>query len=351
MRQGLLHAQQGEWERARQSFEAACETGGSMSAALSNNLGVVAFHQGDFGKSNERFKQAAELWSRDPDDAGIAMARCNLAALYWRQGFFSESEHQLQMAFRILDRKPPNVSPDVLTIEVKPDLNPDNLPETLRRLGPWYQNIEVRPGLMTNPSGGDHPGYRWRILEKFLPKDLAGKTVLDIGCNAGYFSFEMKRRGAARVVSIDIMPHVLAQTRFLSAWFDLPVELRQMDAYDVGNLGEFDYVIFVGVLYHLKHPLYALEKIGAVCRDMMLFQSVIAGPRGDFTPEENYPDGEKKVFEQATYPKLYFVEKSYNGDESNWWFATQSCLKAMLRTAGFREILATENADTFVCHK
>jgi tRNA (mo5U34)-methyltransferase len=227
----------------------------------------------------------------------------------------------------------------------------ERLKTTVEKLGPWYHNIDLGGEISTNPIVGEHPASRWRVLEPFVPPSLAGKSVLDIGCNAGYFSLQMKRRGAGRVVGIDIMPHVLAQARFVSAWHDLPFELREMDTYDVSNLGTFDFVVFVGVLYHLQHPLYALQKIASICRETMLFQSVTRGPGGDFTPKDDYPQSEASIFDLPEYPKMYYIEKSFNGDVSNWWFATQSCLKAMLRTAGFRTIIPTASSDTFICHK
>jgi tRNA (mo5U34)-methyltransferase len=109
--------------------------------------------------------------------------------------------------------------------------------------------------------------------------------------------------------------------------------------------------MFVGVLYHLKHPLYALEKIANVCKNTMYFQSMVRGPLGDFEPQDDYSGSEASIFDLPEYPKLYFIEKSFNGDVSNWWFASQSCLKAMLRTVGFREIIPTESSDTFICRK
>src|SRR5688572_5559647 len=130
----------------------------------------------------------------------------------------------------------------------------DDLRAHIERLGPWYQNIELAPGVWTNPALGDQTTDRWRILEPWVPQDLAGKTVLDIGCNAGFFSMRMKERGAARVVGIDIMPSVLRQARFTAKHFGHDIEFLRLDAYDIASLGEFDIVVCVGVLYHLKHP-------------------------------------------------------------------------------------------------
>src|SRR5262249_55295010 len=154
--------------------------------------------------------------------------------------------------------------------------------DTILRLGPWYHNVVFAPGVMSNPSNADYPASRWRILDEIIPKDLRGKSVLDIGCNSGFFALEMKKRGADRVVGVDIMLHLLAQSRFGSHWFDLPLELYECGAYDVQSLqSKFDLVVFVGVLYHLKHPLYALEQIASICTDTMYFQSVVSGPAGD----------------------------------------------------------------------
>src|SRR5437867_12203189 len=94
-----------------------------------------------------------------------------------------------------------------------------SLHQTLEKLGPWYHNVDLGQRLSTAPSLGEYPSARWAVIRPFVPGDLTGKTVLDIGCNSGFFGFKMKERHAARVVGIDIMPHILAQARFLSIWF------------------------------------------------------------------------------------------------------------------------------------
>jgi tRNA (mo5U34)-methyltransferase len=225
--------------------------------------------------------------------------------------------------------------------------------EILERVGPWYHNVEFAKGLESNPANPTYPMSRWQILEKVVPRDLQGKSVLDLGCNSGFFSFGMKRRNAGRVMGVDIMHYLLAQSRFGSHWFDLPMDLRECGAYDVHRLGEqFDIVVFIGVLYHLKHPLYALEKVASVCKETMYFQSMVRGDSADdFIAKDDYPGNELEIFKKSNFPKLYFIEKSFNGDESNWWFATHSCLKAMLRTVGFRTIENTPHPEIFVARK
>jgi tRNA (mo5U34)-methyltransferase len=129
---------------------------------------------------------------------------------------------------------------------------------------------------------GDYPNIKWQRFAHAVPEDLTGKSVLDIGCNAGFYSIEMKKRGAARVVGLDSDDVYLNQARFaaeVSGYND--IEFRNMSVYDVGQLGEkFDLVIFMGVLYHLRHPLLALDTLyDTVVGDQLLFQSMQRGSK------------------------------------------------------------------------
>ena len=150
-------------------------------------------------------------------------------------------------------------------------------------LGPWFHNMDLR-GVRTAPEHflGDYPRVKWERFRDDLPADLSGKTVLDIGCNAGFYSMEMKRRGAARVLGLDFDEDYLAQARFAADVEGLDIEFRQMSVYDVGTLGErFDVVFFIGVFYHLRHPLLALDLIHEhVAGDLLVFQSLATGLGG-----------------------------------------------------------------------
>ena len=136
-----------------------------------------------------------------------------------------------------------------------------NLERQIEALGPWFHNLRIH-GVQTAPDHflGDYPSFKWAKFQNALPDDLKGCSVLDIGCNAGFYSLEMKRRNAGRVVAIDSDPHYLRQAEFAAQQAGVDIELRQMSVYDVAALGEkFDLVIFMGVLYHLRHPLLALD--------------------------------------------------------------------------------------------
>lgn len=154
-----------------------------------------------------------------------------------------------------------------------------------------------------------------------LPADLTGKTVLDIGCNGGFYAIAMKRRGAARVVAIDSDEDYLAQARFAAEVLEQDIEFHRLDVYDVGALGErFDLVLFMGVLYHLRHPLLALDLIREhVAGERMVFQALQRGVAGGERPAEDYPFSETGVFDRPDWPKLHFVEQRYAQDPTNWW--------------------------------
>jgi tRNA (mo5U34)-methyltransferase len=209
----------------------------------------------------------------------------------------------------------------------------------VRALSPWFHNLELE-GVRTAPDHflGDYPGAVWRALAPELPADLSGKSVLDVGCNAGFFSLELKRRGAARVLGVDLDARYLAQARLAAEIARLDVELRQLSVYDVARLeGErFDVVVFMGVLYHLRHPLLALDLIRAhVAPELLVFQSMIRGSQGRFPAAPDYPFEERDVFDHPSWPKLHFVEGRYAHDETNWWIPNRACVEAMLRSAGF----------------
>jgi tRNA (mo5U34)-methyltransferase len=180
---------------------------------------------------------------------------------------------------------------------------------------------------------------------------LTNKTVLDIGCNGGFYSFELKRRGARRVLGVDHDPAYLRQAMFAREQLGLDVEFRQGDVYEIDSVvdGEqFDYVVFMGVLYHLRHPLYALEKVARLVRERMLFQSMERGAweTADFEPD--YPFSERDVFFDDRFPRMYFIEHKYAGDKTNWWIPNPACTRALLRSVGLR-IVAHPCHEVYVC--
>jgi tRNA (mo5U34)-methyltransferase len=223
--------------------------------------------------------------------------------------------------------------------------------ERVEQLGPWFHNLDL-DGVPTAPDHflGDYPRTKFRHFAGAIPADLTGKSVLDIGCNAGFYSLEMKRRGAERVLGIDFDEAYLAQARFAAEVEGADIEFRQLSVYDVAALAEkFDVVIFMGVLYHLRHPLLALDLIREhVAADLMLFQSMQRGSNDVMPLAENYPFWNAELFDAAGYPKLHFVENRYSDDPTNWWIPNRACAEAMLRSAGF-SILSHPEAEVYLC--
>jgi tRNA (mo5U34)-methyltransferase len=220
-------------------------------------------------------------------------------------------------------------------------------------LGAWFHNIDLH-GVPTAPDHalGDYPATVWQHFAQVIPADLSDRSVLDIGCNAGFFAMEMKRRGASRVVGIDSDERYLAQARFAAEVMRLDIEYRHLSAYDVAALGErFDVVLFMGVLYHLRHPLLALDLIHEhVAGDLLVFQALQRGSRDVETVEADYDFEAKAQFDQPGWPRLHFIEHRYAGDPTNWWVPNRACAEAMLRNAGF-EILQHPDREVYLCRR
>jgi tRNA (mo5U34)-methyltransferase len=226
------------------------------------------------------------------------------------------------------------------------------LEREIRALAPWFHNLRLE-GIETAPDHflGDYPRYKFERFAALFPADLHGATVLDIGCNAGFYAFEMKRRGASRVVAIDSDPRYLAQAALASRVLGLPIELRHLDVYHLDELGErFDFVLFMGVLYHLRHPLLALDRLhDHVVGDRLLFQSLLRGAPDIARVEPDYPFEELAIFERRGHPAMFFVEHRYAGDWTNWWIPNRAGVEAMLRSAGFG--IERRVDDVYLCRR
>jgi tRNA (mo5U34)-methyltransferase len=232
-------------------------------------------------------------------------------------------------------------------------LTRDQIQQRVHELGQWFHNLDLN-GVRTAPDHflGDYPNVKWRKIAPAIPDDLHGKTVLDIGCNAGFYSMEMKRRGADRVVGIDFDEKYLAQARFAAQVNGFDIEFHRLSVYDVGKLAEkFDVVIFMGVLYHLRHPLLALDLIHEhVAGDLLVFQSMQRGSSEVEPIENDYHFWQMELFDQPGFPRLHFIENRYSGDPTNWWIPNRACAEAMLRSAGF-EITTHPEEEVYICRR
>ena len=232
--------------------------------------------------------------------------------------------------------------------------SPEEIARRIGKLGPWFHNMDLG-GVPTAPDHflGDYPRVKFKGFAHALPPDLEGRSVLDIGCNAGFYALEMKRRGAGRVLGIDSDEDYLAQARFAAEVSGLPdLEFAKLDVYDVGALRErFDLVIFMGVFYHLRHPLLALDLIHEhVAGDLLLFQSMQRGSDEVAAVKADYPFTEEEVFDQPGWPKLHFVEHEYCRDWTNWFVPNAAGAQAMVRAAGF-DIIQHAEEEVYLCRR
>src|SRR5437763_6412909 len=153
------------------------------------------------------------------------------------------------------------------------------LSRRIDELGEWFHNLNLH-GVPTAPNHflGDFPSIKWRKICSDIPTDLQGASVLDIGCNAGFYSIEMKRRGAGRVLGIDTDERYLNQARFAAQTLGLQIEFERRSVYEVDAVdGTFDYVLFMGVFYHLRYPLLALDTVVKKVAGKLLFQTMVRG--------------------------------------------------------------------------
>lgn len=192
--------------------------------------------------------------------------------------------------------------------------------ERLTNLG-WYHSIEL-------PDGAVIPGIlsieilKTRVAQFPIPSDLRGKRVLDVGAWDGWFSFEMERRGA-QVVALDSARNtkLLAARELLGSGIEYVIaDISRVSSRD---LGRFDIVLFMGVLYHLKHPLLALENVCEMTDDLACVESYVIDNGLDL----NAP------------PVMEFYEGTeLRGQFDNWCGPNTSCLLAMARAAGFASV-------------
>lgn len=232
-------------------------------------------------------------------------------------------------------------------------LSTEQIRQRVAELGDWFHNLDLG-GVQTAPDHflGDYPQIKWRRFSFAIPEDLTGKSVLDVGCNAGFYSIQMKRRGADRVVAIDTDDKYLEQARFAAKVSNAEIEFRNLSVYRVADLRErFDLVLFMGVLYHLRHPLLALELLHEhVVADLLVTQSLLRGAKENIEVPGDFPFWEQEMFERDEFPRMYFIENRFANDPTNWWIPNRSCFEAMLRSAGF-EILEHPEDEVFICRR
>jgi tRNA (mo5U34)-methyltransferase len=221
-------------------------------------------------------------------------------------------------------------------------------------LGPWFHNLHFEGNVQTAPDHplGDFPKFKWEQLASFIPEDLTGWRVLDIGCNAGYYTFELAKRGAD-VLGIDIDTHYLKQAQWAVKRMSLKgsAEFRNMQVYDIVKLeSTFDLILFMGVFYHLRYPLLALDIVTSKFTQMLIFQTMTMPGDDYFRVPENIEITERYKMVDRGFPKLAFIEKALSGDYTNWWAPNSPAVEAILRSAGLN-IVSKPAHEIYICRK
>jgi len=191
----------------------------------------------------------------------------------------------------------------------------------------WRHPIDLGNGLVT--PGPDPAPERLSGLN--LPERLDGLSVLDVGAWDGFFSFEAERRGAQRVVATDWFcwggpgwgtkdGFDLARRALGSNVEDIEVDVPDLLPETVGT---HDLVLFLGVLYHLRDPLLALERVASVTRGTLVVETLV------------------DMLSTRTPVAAFYPGAELNRDDTNWWGPNPRAVEGMLRAVGFREVRMT----------
>jgi tRNA (mo5U34)-methyltransferase len=220
-------------------------------------------------------------------------------------------------------------------------------------LGPWFHNLHLDDGLQTAPHHplGDFPAFKWELLEPHLPQSLEGWTALDIGCNAGFYSFALARRGA-EVTGIDAEARYLKQAEWAARQYGLEdrVRFEHREVYSLASDPRtFDLVLFLGVFYHLRYPLLGLDIVSEKVKRLLAFQTMLMAGSEQLSDSVNEPDiYERRRMCHPGWPKMAFLEGYVAGDPTNWWMPNHAGAVAMLRSAGF-EIQIRAAEELYLC--
>lgn len=242
------------------------------------------------------------------------------------------------------------------SLEARPPARDGPRSRAIEALGPWFHNLHLPSGEQTAPNHplGDFPRFKWEQIRGCIPADLTGKTALDIGCNAGFYSIELARRGA-RVVGLEPAPRYLAQSRWAVREFGLEnrIELLPLTVYDLcrpdTSLPEiFDIVVFMGVLYHLRYPLLGLDLAASRVGGLLVFQTLTTPDDEIAHVPDDLPISERARLAAPGWPRLAFVEGKLASDPTNWWVPNAACCEAMLRSAGLR-IVRRPGHEIYIC--
>ena len=191
--------------------------------------------------------------------------------------------------------------------------------------------IEVMGGDLVEAVTARRYEYRRELIgatvADLLGADLAGTSVLDIGCNCGLFSLDLAARGAGHVRGVDLRSHNIAQARFAAEHYGVErVEFEVQDADAIGANAQCDVVLNLGVLYHVVNPLQFIRQTYELCRRFAIIDTVC-----HLEPVSAYfVMGDKDVSRVTEGREVYELHPTYHA------------VIDTIRYAGFREVFELE---------
>ncbi|MEX0648090.1 MAG: TIGR04290 family methyltransferase [Balneolaceae bacterium] len=218
-------------------------------------------------------------------------------------------------------------------------------------LAPWFHNLHLPDGIQTAPDHflGDFPRFKWREIKDDIPEDLSGWNVLDVGCNAGFYSFKLAGRGAD-VTAIDLDPHYLKQARWAAGIYGLKdkIKFKELQVYDLARSADtYDLVWFMGVLYHLRYPVLGMDILARKVRKILIFQTLSMPGNGIEIVSDDLPIDDREKMLNPGWPKAAFIEKKLAGDPTNWWAFNKAGIEALLRSCGMK-ITKKPSAEVYI---
>lgn len=213
------------------------------------------------------------------------------------------------------------------------ELTPAAISRAIASVPTWRHRISISGHVTPGTEDSDAELRRLR-----LDRDLRGLRVLDIGCSDGAYSFEAERRGASEVVAIDDESSLLAGgVNGFTVAHDLlgskvRYEVTDVERLDLDVLGAFDRVLFVNVLYHLRNPMLALERIRSVTRPggQMTLKTYFQ------TDVRRWVKGRCIGFDVDRRAKFwYYPGAELAGDPTNWFAPNRRALEGLLRATGW----------------
>jgi len=222
------------------------------------------------------------------------------------------------------------------------DLPDKSLRARIKELEPWFHQIKLGGGGVRTKSSSsagepiDHPLPTWEFVKTVFPEDLTDQTVLDIGCNGGFYAAEAGKRGG-KVLGVDAKGLHVAQAQFVSQALGLDMRFRKQSLYDLNPAidGQFDLVLCLGVIYHLKHLIAGIERLFLLTKKQLILETAIAC-EGNLKSIDSFEFADNS----RTLHPLFYVENPVNSNEAafNWFLPTATCVQSLLRSTGFVDV-------------